>query len=193
MRSYAPTMVSGQPSIGRQSGRMIYVTRQLETKIFKLALGACGAGEPKPLIETEGDQRDLGVAPDGARIAFVSNRTGSKEIWIANSDGSNQTQLTFFNGPSVGSPRWSPEGKSIAFDGYAGGSSDIYVMPVEGGKPVRLTSDAANEVRPSWSRRAMDLFRLGPERRVGDLEDPSVGGTGCAGYASRGRSRLRDV
>jgi Tol biopolymer transport system component/predicted Ser/Thr protein kinase len=146
----APTMVSGQPSVARQSGRMIYVTRQIETKIFKLPLGG-RAGEPSPLIETDGDQRDLGVAPNGERIAFVSNRTGSKEIWIANSDGSDQTQLTFFNGPSVGSPRWSPDGKQIAFDGYAGGSSDIYVVPADGGKPSRVTSDAANEIRPSWS------------------------------------------
>jgi Tol biopolymer transport system component len=103
------------------------------------------------LIETDGDQRDLGAAPNGERVAFVSNRTGSKEIWIARSDGSDQTQLTFFNGPSVGSPRWSPDGKQIAFDGYAGGSSDIYVVPADGGKPERATSDAANEIRPSWS------------------------------------------
>jgi Tol biopolymer transport system component len=146
----APTMVSLQPTVARQSGRMIYVTRRIETKIFKMPLGA-HPGEPSPLIETDGDQRDLGVAPNGERIAFVSNRTGSKEIWVANSDGSDQTQLTFFNGPSVGSPRWSPDGKQIAFDGYAGGSSDVYVMPSDGGKPSRLTTDAANEIRPSWS------------------------------------------
>ena len=150
IRFPAPTMVSAQPSVARQSGRMIYVTRQIETKIFKMPLGA-RAAEPSPLIETDGDQRDLGVSPNGERIAFVSNRTGSKEVWIAGSDGSDQTQLTFFNGPSVGSPRWSPDGKQIAFDGYAGGSSDVYVMPADGGKPSRLTSDAANEIRPSWS------------------------------------------
>jgi serine/threonine protein kinase/WD40 repeat protein len=146
----APTMVSAQPSVARQSGRMIYVTRQIETKINKMQLGE-RTGEPVPMIESDGDQRDLGVAPNGERIAFVSNRTGSKEIWIANSDGSDQTQLTFFNGPSVGSPRWSPDGKQIAFDGYSGGSSDIYVIPADGGKPARVTSDAANEIRPSWS------------------------------------------
>jgi len=146
----APTMSSLQPSIARQSGRMVYVNRELETKILKMPLGGHG-GEPRPLVESEGDQRDLGVAPNGSRIVFVSNRTGSNEIWIANSDGSNQTQLTFLNGPFVGSPRWSPDGKTIAFDGYAEGSSDIYLIPVEGGKPVRLTTDAANEIRPSWS------------------------------------------
>ena len=146
----APTMVCAEPSVARQSGRMIYVTKQIETKIFKMPLGARGAA-PRPLIESDGDQRDLGVSPNGERIAFVSNRTGSKEIWIANSDGSDQTQLTFFSGPSVGSPRWSPDGKQIAFDGYAAGSSDIYVMPADGGKPSRLTTSAANEIRPSWS------------------------------------------
>ena len=150
VRFPAPTMSAGLHTIARQSGRMIYVTNQIETKIMKLALDV-RAAEPSPLIETTGDQRDLGVAPNGDRIAFVSNRTGSKELWVAKSDGSEQTQLTFFNGPSVGSPRWSPDGKQIAFDGYASGSSDIYVMPADGGKPSRLTSDPANEVRPSWS------------------------------------------
>jgi Tol biopolymer transport system component len=75
-------MVSAQPSVARQSGRMIYVTRHIETKIFKMPLGA-RAGEPSPLIETDGDQRDLGVAPNGERIVFVSNRTGAKELWVA--------------------------------------------------------------------------------------------------------------
>jgi Tol biopolymer transport system component len=145
----APTMSSMQPSIARQSGRMVYINREIETKIFKMPLEGHG-GETRSLIEGVGDQRDLGVAPDGSRISFVSNRTGSNEIWIANSDGSNQTQLTFLNGPFVGSPRWSPDGKTIAFDCYVG-SSDIYLIPVEGGKPVRLTTDAANEIRPSWS------------------------------------------
>lgn len=145
-----PTKVSTEPTVARQSARMIYASRQIETKVFKMPLDG-RPGEASPLIESDGDQRDLGVAPNGERIVFVSNRTGSKEIWIANNDGSEQTQLTYFNGPSVGSPRSSPDGKEIAFDGYAGGSSDIYVMPAEGGKPSRVTTDAANEIRPGWS------------------------------------------
>lgn len=146
-----PSMLAGDPAVARQSSRMVFVSGYYETKLFKLPIVDGRAGVPQPVVDALGDQRDLSVSPDGLRLAFVSTRTGSKEIWIANADGSNQTQLTFINGASVGSPRWSPDGTRIAFDGYASGSSDIYVVPVEGGRPVRLTTDPANEIRPSWS------------------------------------------
>ena len=150
VRIVTPSMISGEPTIARQTGRLVYVAGQYETKIFKMPLGS-KAGNPRPLVEAIGDHRDLAVSPDGSHIVFASNRTGSKELWTANADGSNQSQLTSFNGPALGSPRFSPDGKRIVFDGYAGGSSDIYLVPAEGGKTVRLTSDAGNEVRPAWS------------------------------------------
>lgn len=151
VRVNVPGMIAGEPATARQSGSMVFVNGYYETKIFKLPLTEGKPGAPQPLIEALGDHRDLGVSPDGSRVVFVSTRTGSKEIWMANADGSNQTQLTFFEGASVGSPRFSPDGAQIAFDGYAGGSSDLYLVSIEGGKPVRLTTDPANEIRPSWS------------------------------------------
>ena len=51
----APTMVSTEPSVARQSARMIYASRQIETKILKLPLDG-RAGEPSSLIEADGDQ-----------------------------------------------------------------------------------------------------------------------------------------
>jgi Tol biopolymer transport system component len=150
VRLNMPSPIAGEPTVARQTGRMIYVSGQYETKIFKLPLSP-KPGEPQPLVEAIGDHRDMSVSPDGRHIAFTSNRTGSKEIWTAEADGRNQTQLTYFQGPAVGSPRWSPDSKSMTFDGAAGGSSDIYVVATDGGKPTRLTTDAGNEIRPSWS------------------------------------------
>jgi Tol biopolymer transport system component len=144
-------MISGMPSIARRADRMVYVSGQYETRILRIALGATATGEPKVLVDAIGDHSDLAVSGNGSRIAFVSNRTGSKEIWTARADGSGQTQVTFFDGPAVGSPRWSPDAIQIVFDGYASGSSDIYLIAADGGKPVRLTTDPGNEVRPSWS------------------------------------------
>ena len=51
------------------------------------------------------------------QIAFVSNRTGNKEIWAMDYDGENQHQLTHLRTISL-TPRWSPDGTRIAFTCY---------------------------------------------------------------------------
>jgi Tol biopolymer transport system component len=58
-------------------------------------------------------------SPDGRRIAFQSNRSGSYEMWIVNADGSGLRQLTRFAGVNVMNGGWSPDGTKIAcsFDG----------------------------------------------------------------------------
>ncbi|HEV2491045.1 MAG TPA: hypothetical protein VGT03_14665 [Candidatus Acidoferrales bacterium] len=48
------------------------------------------------------------------KIAFVSNRTGHKEIWQMDYDGANQTQLTHLGSTAL-TPRWSPDDSRIAF------------------------------------------------------------------------------
>jgi Tol biopolymer transport system component len=90
-------------------------------------------------------------SPDGKKIVFYSDRSGSGEIWVCDSDGSNPVKLTSFAGPLVTTPRWSPDGEAIAFDSTAEGQFDIYTVNANGGKPRRLTSDPANDGNPSWS------------------------------------------
>lgn len=48
------------------------------------------------------------------QIAFVSNRSGHKEIWAMDYDGANQHQLTHLGTTSL-TPRWSPDDSHIAF------------------------------------------------------------------------------
>ncbi|HKV28676.1 MAG TPA: hypothetical protein VJN90_10435 [Candidatus Acidoferrales bacterium] len=48
------------------------------------------------------------------RIAFVSNRSGHKEIWEMDYDGANQHQLTHLGSMAL-TPRWSPDDSRIAF------------------------------------------------------------------------------
>jgi TolB protein len=51
------------------------------------------------------------------QIAFVSTRSGNKEVWVMDYDGANQRQLTSLR--SIGlTPRWSPDGSRIAFTCY---------------------------------------------------------------------------
>jgi eukaryotic-like serine/threonine-protein kinase len=90
-------------------------------------------------------------SPDGRRVAFVSNRSGEEEIWLADPDGSKAIQLTSMDA-RVGDPRWSPNGELITFHGNPEGQSGIHVISAAGGKPRNLTSHPPLNAFPSFSR-----------------------------------------
>ncbi len=90
-------------------------------------------------------------SPDGKRIVFASDRMGSFDIWVCDSEGFNPVQLTFDF--KAGSPRWSPDGQRIAFDSFKeAGHSEIYVVNADGGLLRRLTTGNVPSVMPTWSR-----------------------------------------
>jgi TolB protein len=51
------------------------------------------------------------------QIAYVSSKSGNKEIWAMDYDGSNQHQLTHLKSISL-TPRWSPDATKVAFTCY---------------------------------------------------------------------------
>src|SRR5579885_3395747 len=66
----------------------------------------------------------------GTKIYFVSDRTGSKEIWSMDYDGSNQKQITQYHSVST-MPAVSPDGKMVAFTTYAQGNPKIMIFSTE--------------------------------------------------------------
>ena len=71
----------------------------------------------------------------GTKIFFVSDRSGSKEIWSMDYDGSNQRQLTRYKS-TTDMPAVSPDGKLLAFTTYAKGNPQIMVQSIETGKQM---------------------------------------------------------
>jgi len=97
-----------------------------------------------------GDMRAV-YSPDGERIVWDSNRSGSREIWLCDKNGKNPVQLTSFNGISVAFARWSPDSKSIVFSASPEGHRDIFTISIDGGLPKRLTTETRHENKPCWS------------------------------------------
>ena len=92
------------------------------------------------------------LSPDGARIVFQSNRSGSTQIWLMNGDGSGLVQLTNVPGEGAETPVWSPDGRQIAYATYIGeGNNDVFVMNADGSSPTQLTSGPGYDGHPHWS------------------------------------------
>ncbi|HSB10445.1 MAG TPA: protein kinase [Blastocatellia bacterium] len=143
----------GRLSISRQGDRLVYSQQFVDTNIWRVELAGPNrkVSAPTMLISSSKSDSAPQYAPDGRRITFRSDRSGSFEIWACEADGSNPIQLTNFSGPQAGSPCWSPDGRQIAFDARPDGNPDIFVISADGGRPRRLTEDPGEDIAPSWS------------------------------------------
>jgi serine/threonine protein kinase len=140
-------------AISRLGNRLAYSRRIYDTNIWRLELPVPNARPSLPVTFISSTRMDTEpqFSPDGKKIAFCSDRFGSTEIWVCDSDGLNAVELTSFGGARSTTPRWSPGGEYITFDSTAEGQFDIYTVNVNGGKPRRLTTDPSNDGNPSWS------------------------------------------
>lgn len=77
-------------------------------------------------------------------------------------------QLTHFEGPFVGSPRWNAAGDLIAFDSDRFGSWNIWVVGGDGTGVLQITNDSSENARPSWSRDGQWIYYS--SKRSGDLQ-----------------------
>ncbi len=140
--------------------------RVCDTNIWRLSLSDPGvaAGAPSPFIASTRAEQTAQYSPDGKRIAFESERSGPTGIWVSDADGSNTEELFSRSGRVCSTPTWSPDGQHIAFYSNLEGNFDIYIIRASGGKPVRLTSDSADDVTRAGREMAIGstLHRIGP-------------------------------
>jgi Tol biopolymer transport system component len=140
-------------AISRQGNRLAYVRSAFDTNIWRIEIPKRKGGRhpPTQLIASTNLEQGPQFSPDGRKIVFESTRSGSYEIWVCDSNGTNLLQLTSFE-RTTGTPRWSPDGRHIAFDARIETHSDIYVIGAEGGSPRRITTETSDDVVPTWSR-----------------------------------------
>lgn len=68
-----------------------------------------------------------------SRIAFISDRTGNKELWLMRWDGSDEQQLTNHRSITL-APAWSADGQLLAFTSFVHGLPELLLLkPTQGG------------------------------------------------------------
>lgn len=83
-----------------------------------------------------------------SKIAFVSNGSGSKEIYICDFDGCNSRQVTHSNAITL-SPAWSSDGDWLAYTSYEKGKPDLYIRNLKENRKVVVDLDGSN-ITPAW-------------------------------------------
>jgi Tol biopolymer transport system component len=148
--------------------RSIYVME------FDPQTGAAGTN----VARLTGEDMDAGWptwSPNGARVAFGSDRGGNPDVWVVNLDGTGLANLTEHPADDQ-FPAWSPDGSKIAFTSNRGGNLDVWVMDADGSDPVNLTNTPGPDRYAMWSPDGQRIaFNT---RRDGDQEVYAMGANG---------------
>ncbi|MEN8173965.1 MAG: hypothetical protein ABFS03_13925, partial [Chloroflexota bacterium] len=90
------------------------------------------------------------------QIAFASDRSGTPQIWLMNSDGSNLHQLTDIQRGAC-QPDWSPDGAQLIFTSPCEKNLEIYrdsslvMIDADGSNQVNLFTSRGGDYYPAWS------------------------------------------
>ncbi len=91
------------------------------------------------------------------KIIFVSDRSGSRQVYSMNLDGSEQKQLTTGDIKILSAPAISPAGNRIAFVGMSGRSTQVFAIHATGGSPRALTASGHSKRLPAYGPNAKSL------------------------------------
>ena len=149
---FAFTQDAGEPAVARRGNRLAYTRTHENVNIWGTSVAPGGPEAHRLMVSSTRAQQAPDISPDGKRIAFESDRSGVREVWVSDIDGGNAVQLTHLNHPLMGTPRWSPTGHLIAFDSRAGGPASVYVVDPDGGVPRKVSTKIKGPSVPTWSR-----------------------------------------
>lgn len=95
---------------------------------------------------------ECAYSPDGSRIVFASNESGSMNIYTMDSNGENVQRVTKTDHCYNGGPFFSPDGQKILFraDREKPHYLDIYCCQLDGSQERKLTSNGAVNWAPYW-------------------------------------------
>lgn len=131
------------PSADRAGQTLVYAKLEHQVDLWRAPLDG---GEAVPLLESTRRDWAPAVAPDGRNLAWLSDRSGSTELWLAALDGtavSAPRLLSRFEGPHTQAPVWAPDGQTIFLSAPAGKHYALYVA-----QPTQPLPQALSRISP---------------------------------------------
>ena len=112
--------------------------------LYSMPIQGTGSGLAVRLTSGPAFDMQPRFSPDGATIAFASDRDGLTNIWISNADGTSPRQVSKEKRWYVNSPAWSPDGQYVYARRHfvkerSGGAGEIWLYHRGGGDGLQVT------------------------------------------------------
>jgi len=109
-------------------------------------------------------------SPDGTKIVFLSDRSGSENVWLCDAEGGNPRALTKGDKNLYASPEWTPDGDYIVASKTAmplGIAYEIWLYHKDGGSGISLTKQDTAQAPGSGFGRGVNALgaAFGPDPR----------------------------
>ncbi len=88
-------------------------------------------------------------SPDGQLVVFTSDRDGNRDIYLMNTNGDNQQQITEHSSDDY-EPSFSSDGQSIVFTSERDGNKEIYIYDLVENKIRNLTKNSGDDWNPRF-------------------------------------------
>src|SRR5437867_7653577 len=101
-------------------------------------------GEAKRITSGPAFDSQPRYSPDGKKIVFLSDRSGSENIWVCDADGANARPVTKGDKSLFASPEWTPDGDYIVASKTGmpiGSTYEIWLYHKDGGSGTSLTKE----------------------------------------------------
>jgi Tol biopolymer transport system component len=156
--SAGPPKPSAQPSqmiqtpVDSSAHPIVFVSRRAGSSLDLWLMKPDGS-DPMQLTAGALDEGEPAWSPDGSQVAFTmyEGEDGPSDIYVINSDGTGQRQLTDTADGCEARPSWSPDGQQLVYVAAddCGARSSIFVMDGDGNNQRLLVDEDA--VWPDWA------------------------------------------
>ncbi|WP_198683337.1 amidohydrolase family protein [Peristeroidobacter agariperforans] len=131
------------------------------------SIGSAG-GQARPLMTGAAFDANPVFSPDGRQLAFISDRSGANNLWVADADGSHPRQISQDDGAVMWTgPSWSPDGQYIYASRmvHATLAFEVFMFNKDGGLGTQVTKAKPSGTEDWESRRNVLGAVVSPDGR----------------------------